>query len=96
MKRKWPMMHVPYKDGVLLVASRGGASENPAWYYNLRASPTIEVHFKGARLNLKARQASPEEKAELWPFCVEAYPSYGDYQTWTTLDIPVFVCLPGI
>ncbi|MBW2233653.1 MAG: nitroreductase family deazaflavin-dependent oxidoreductase [Deltaproteobacteria bacterium] len=92
---KWPLMYVPYKDGVLLVASRGGASENPAWYYNLRAHPEIEVHYKGNRMRLRARLASPEEKAEIWPVCVEAYPSYADYQAWTTRDIPVFVCLPS-
>ncbi len=92
---KWPLMHVPYEDGVLLVASRGGADENPIWYYNLRANPDIEVHSRGTRMHLRAHQASPDEKARLWPLCVAAYPSYGDYQTWTTRDIPVFVCLPS-
>jgi deazaflavin-dependent oxidoreductase (nitroreductase family) len=46
-------------------------------------------------MRLTARLASPEEKAQIWPICVEAYPSYADYQTWTTRDIPVFVCLPS-
>jgi deazaflavin-dependent oxidoreductase (nitroreductase family) len=91
---KWALMYVPYEDGVLLVASRGGADENPAWYFNLRANPDIEVHARGRRLNLVARQASPEEKARLWPLCVEAYPSYESYQSWTTRDIPVFICRP--
>ena len=94
-KRKQPLMHVPYRDGVLLVASRGGATQNPVWYYNVMANPDIEVHVKGNRMKLRARQASSEEKAELWPICVEAYPSYSDYQGWSTRDIPVFICLPG-
>jgi deazaflavin-dependent oxidoreductase (nitroreductase family) len=92
---KWPLMYVPYEDGVLLVASKGGADTNPAWYYNLRANPEIGVHVRGRRLKLVARQATPEEKERVWPICVEAYPSYGDYQTWTTRDIPVFICLPS-
>ena len=90
----WPLMYVPYRDGVLLVASRGGHDENPAWYYNLRANPDIEVHVEGRRSAMKARLASPEEKTDLWPLCVEAYPSYADYQSWTARDLPVFVCLP--
>ena len=91
---RWPLMYVPYEDGVLLVASRGGADTNPSWYFNLRANPEIDVHVRGRRMKLIARLASPEEKRRLWPICVAAYPSYGDYQTWTTRDIPVFVCLP--
>ena len=91
---KWALMHVPYRDGVLLVASRGGADENPAWYYNLVAHPDIEVHARGIRKRLHAREAAPHERSELWPICVAAYPSYGDYQSWTERDIPIFVCLP--
>jgi deazaflavin-dependent oxidoreductase (nitroreductase family) len=90
----WPLMYVPFREGVLLVASRGGHDENPAWYYNLKANPDIDVHIKGERMRLSAQLASPNEKAEVWPLCVEAYPSYADYQTWTKRDIPVFICLP--
>jgi deazaflavin-dependent oxidoreductase (nitroreductase family) len=90
----WPLMYVPFEEGVLLVASRGGHDENPAWYYNLKANPDIDVHIKGRRMRLRARLANPTEKAEVWPLCVEAYPSYADYQSWTQRDIPVFVCLP--
>lgn len=89
-----PLMYVPYEDGILLVASRGGADTNPAWYFNLRAHPEIEIHVRGRRMKLSARLANPEEKKKVWPICVSAYPSYGDYQTWTTRDIPVFICLP--
>jgi deazaflavin-dependent oxidoreductase (nitroreductase family) len=92
---KWPLMYVPYKNGVLLVASRGGAATNPSWYFNLRAHPEIEVHVGGRRIEVTARQASSSEKEQLWPICVEAYPSYGDYQGWSTRDIPVFICLPN-
>ena len=90
----WPLMYVPYEDGVLLVASRGGADENPAWYYNLKARPEIHVHVRGRRTDMHAQLATPEEKEALWPLCVAAYPSYGDYQSWTRRDIPVFVCRP--
>lgn len=91
---RWPLMYVPYEDGILLVASRGGADTNPAWFFNLRANPEIDVHVRGRRMKLIARLATPEEKSRIWPLCVAAYPSYGDYQSWTTRDIPVFICLP--
>lgn len=89
-----PLMYVPYKDGVLLVASQGGAPKHPVWYHNLITYPNIEVQVERKTFAVKARQASSEEKKELWPTCVEYYPPYDDYQAITSRDIPVFICLP--
>jgi len=92
--RDVPLMYVPNGDGVILVASLGGAPKNPMWYYNLVAHPDIEVQVKENTLRLRARLASSEEKAQVWPRCVAAYPSYETYQKRTTRDIPVFICEP--
>lgn len=91
-RRDVPLMYVPYKEGVLLVASLGGAPEHPTWYHNLVKNPDVEVHVKGETLALRARQASAAEKAELWPICCEHYPDYATYQARTDRDIPVFIC----
>lgn len=93
-RRDIPLMYVPYKEGVLLVASLGGAPKNPTWYYNLVAHPDIDVRVKDKSLRLRARLASPSEKAQLWPICVEHYPPYEDYTQRTNRDIPVFICEP--
>jgi deazaflavin-dependent oxidoreductase (nitroreductase family) len=92
--RQVPLMYVPHNQGVILVASLGGAPKHPTWYYNLVAHPDIEVHAKGATLKLHAREASPEEKAEVWPVCCKHYPDYQVYQDRSTRDIPVFICEP--
>ncbi len=92
--RDVPLMYVPNGDGVLLVASLGGAPKHPVWYYNLVAHPDIEVLVKERTLKLRARIASAAEKAALWPKCVAAYPAYADYQKKTTRDIPLFICEP--
>ena len=89
-----PLMYVPWRDGVLLVASQGGAPRNPAWYRNLLAHPDIAVEHRGRRLELRARLARPEEKAALWPVCDRCYPPYADYRRRTDRDIPIFVCEP--
>lgn len=91
----FPLMYVPYQDGVILVASFGGAPKHPVWYYNLVANPNIEVRAKGKLMNLVARRASSEEKAKLWPICCEYYADYENYQQRTPRDIPVFECLPA-
>ena len=90
-----PLMYVPYRDGVLLVASLGGAPRNPAWYHNLVKHPEIAVSHRRRRMKLRARLANPEEKPELWPICDRHYAPYADYRKRTTRDIPIFVCEPA-
>ena len=43
---------------------------------------------------MRARRASPQEKAELWPQVVAAYAGYGSYQRRTDRDIPLVICEP--
>ncbi len=89
-----PLMYVPYQDGVLLVASQGGAPRNPVWFGNLVKHPDIEVEHRGRRMRLRARQATAEEKPALWPICDRHYAPYAEYRQRTTRDIPIFVCEP--
>ncbi len=90
-----PLMYVPYRDGVLLVASLGGAPRNPVWYHNLVKHPEIAVSHRRRCMKLRARLANPEEKSELWPICDQHYAPYADYRKRTTRDIPIFVCGPA-
>jgi deazaflavin-dependent oxidoreductase (nitroreductase family) len=92
--RTIPLMYVPYNDGVIVVASQGGAPRSPVWYKNLIANPDIVVQYKNRTMNLRARQVEDAEKAEVWPVCVEHYHEYDDYQKRTDRNIPVFVCEP--
>jgi deazaflavin-dependent oxidoreductase (nitroreductase family) len=92
--RTIPLMYVPYKEGVILVASQGGAPKSPVWYHNVVANPDIVVQYKRNKMKLRARQVDDAEKAEVWPICVEHYHEYDDYQKRTDRNIPVFVCEP--
>lgn len=89
-----PLMYVPYQDGVLLVASLGGAPKNPVWYYNIAKNPDITVSHRGKTMSLRARQATADEKPSLWPVCDSCYAPYADYRARTDRDIPIFVCEP--
>lgn len=89
-----PLMYVPYREGVLLVASQAGAPKNPVWYHNLVAHPEIEVRHRRERKKLRARLATADEKPELWPICDAAYAPFADYRERTDRDIPIFVCEP--
>ncbi|MCB1694659.1 MAG: nitroreductase family deazaflavin-dependent oxidoreductase [Halioglobus sp.] len=89
-----PLMYVPYKQGLLLVASMGGAVKNPVWYYNIAKNPDLSVRYRGKVMALRARLATAAEKPDLWPLCDQAYAPYADYRARTSRDIPIFICEP--
>ena len=93
-ERTVPLMYVPYQDGVIVVGSQGGAPKSPVWVKNIQAHPDVEVQVKSRKMRLRARQVDDEEKARLWPVCVEHYKEYDDYRRRTDRNIPVFVCEP--
>jgi deazaflavin-dependent oxidoreductase (nitroreductase family) len=79
---------------VILVASKGGHQEHPQWYRNLVVNPEVEVTVDDVTRPMRARTASPAEKAALWPQIVGVYKGYDGYQRNTTRDIPVVICEP--
>ena len=85
------MIYAPWKDTYLIVASKGGADEPPAWFLNLEADPEVEVQVMADRFKAKARVATPEEKAEMWPTMTKEWPAYDDYQKKTDREIPIVV-----
>jgi deazaflavin-dependent oxidoreductase (nitroreductase family) len=93
-QRTVPLMYVPYKDGVIVVGSQGGAPKSPVWVRSIQANPDITAQYKGKKMELRARHVDDAEKAEVWPTCVKHYPPFEDYQARTERNIPVFVCEP--
>ena len=95
-RRRATMLTAPLieDDRVVLVASKGGDDRHPDWYRNLVANPEVELTIEGTTRPMRARTATPEEKAELWPRIVGAYKGYGGYQKRTDRDIPVVICEP--
>jgi deazaflavin-dependent oxidoreductase (nitroreductase family) len=95
-KQRATMLTAPVHDEnrVVLVASKGGDDRDPQWYTNLTANPDVEITIGGATRLMRARTASVEEKAALWPQIVSAYKGYGGYQEKTQRNIPVVICEP--
>ena len=90
--RKTALMRVEHNGEYALVASMGGAPNNPVWFYNLKADPEAVVIQDGAEpFDARVRELSGDEKAEWWVRAVAAYPPYAEYQANTEREIPVFV-----
>jgi len=83
-------------DAIVIVASRGGDDQHPAWFLNLRDHPDVEVAFAGKpKRSMRARVATPEERAELWSRVTAGYKGYANYQTKTDREIPLVLLEPA-
>lgn len=89
--RPTPLIYGKNGEDYILVASKGGADEPPAWYLNLEAEPVVDVQVKADRFKARARTATDEEKPRLWQLMVGEWPAYEEYQDKTDREIPVVV-----
>jgi deazaflavin-dependent oxidoreductase (nitroreductase family) len=93
-KRTSPLLYIRDGENLVLVASKGGYPRNPGWYHNLLANPDTTVQVGSERRAVRARIATPDERARLWPRAVEMYGNYADYQRRTDREIPLVVLEP--
>ena len=88
--RKNPVMRVE-RDGVYVaIASKGGADEQPEWYYNFVAHPEVDLQDGAVTKTYRAERVEGEERADLWKLAVDTWATYGEYQKKTEREIPVF------
>ncbi|RVW08046.1 nitroreductase family deazaflavin-dependent oxidoreductase [Prescottella agglutinans] len=87
-----PLLFLEDGDRIVLVASQGGLPKNPMWYLNIRANPEVTIQIKSRIRKMRARVATNEERAELWPRLVDLYADFDNYQAWTDRQIPVVIC----
>lgn len=89
--RKTPLMRVEHDGSYAVVASRGGAPENPSWYWNLLANPVVSLQDGPVTKDYRARELSGAERDLWWGRAVHAWPDYASYQQRTARIIPVFL-----
>jgi F420H(2)-dependent quinone reductase len=92
--RKTALMRVEHDGSYAVVASKGGAPDNPRWYYNIVANPLVELQDGAVKRDYLAHEASGAERDEWWARALEVWPDYAGYQTKTERLIPLFVLVP--
>src|SRR5215471_9860268 len=93
--RKIALMRVEHDGEYALVASYGGAPDNPRWYRNLVANPDhVQVQDGPAPFDVTVREVDGDERSQWWERSVAVFPTYDEYQTKTARRIPVLVASP--
>jgi deazaflavin-dependent oxidoreductase (nitroreductase family) len=94
-KRISPVMYFPEGDTRIVVASKGGAPENPAWYHNLLAQPAVHVEASvegGIEEYDAVASPLPESlRAPKYEEIGRLAPGFAEYQTKTDRKIPLIV-----
>jgi deazaflavin-dependent oxidoreductase (nitroreductase family) len=91
------MLTAPLQEGstLVVVASRGGDDQHPAWFLNLRDNPAVQVRVVGQPSRpMTARIAKPEERDRMWPIIAGKYRNYAGYQKRTDRQIPLVLLEP--
>jgi deazaflavin-dependent oxidoreductase (nitroreductase family) len=89
--RTRPLVYSQDGDSYVLIASKGGTPEHPAWFVNLMANPDVHVQVRHDIFRAHGRQAEGPERERLWAQMVEVLPQYADYQARTERRLPVVV-----
>jgi len=87
-----------YQDlgGALAVfASKAGAPDNPDWFHNLVATPSVSVEIGTETKAFTARVAEGAERNTIWEKQKVDYPGFAEYETQTTRSIPVVILDPA-
>ena len=87
-----PLIYGKQGDDYVVVASRGGAPNHPAWYLNLAAEPEVGVQVARDKFRARARTTHGDERSSLWEMMAQIYAPYTEYQTRAgSREIPVVV-----
>jgi F420H(2)-dependent quinone reductase len=84
------------EDGanLVVVASNAGEDVDPQWWRNLVVTPDATVEIGPRTIPVRARRATPDEDARLWPRLIAANQDYATYRTRTAREIPVVILEP--
>ena len=84
-----PLIYGDIGGEVVIVASKGGADMHPAWYLNIRDSEEVAFQIATQAFRSTWREPQGDERAKIWNFMVDIFPSYATYQASTTRQIPL-------
>jgi deazaflavin-dependent oxidoreductase (nitroreductase family) len=92
--RTTPLGYFKENGNFVIIASNGGADQNPAWYYNLKSNPQVTIQIGNKHLAAKAEVVDGEKRKQMWTDLVKMAPAYDKYTTRTKREIPLVILKP--
>jgi deazaflavin-dependent oxidoreductase (nitroreductase family) len=89
-----PLIYGTDGSRFVIVASKGGAPNHPAWFLNLRDQPEVRFQVANKKYRGVARIAAGAERERLFRMMAGLFPPYDAYQAKTEREIPVVVLEP--
>ena len=84
-----PLAYYDDGDRLVIVASMGGAPQNPDWFHNLRANPETTIEIGTDTVKVLAGVITGDDYEQTWARVTAAMPNFAEYQTKTTRRIPL-------
>jgi len=88
-QRMLPLIYGKDGDDHIIIASKGGHADHPAWFLNLEASNGVSVQVAADKFSATAEVVEGADRARIWDMMAEIFPPYNDYQQKTERLIPV-------
>ena len=90
--RTSPLLYVHLGNEIAIIGTRFGGNRHAGWVYNLRANPEATVVRDGEQYNVRAREATEEEREAIWREADKIYLGFSKYRDRITdREIPIFV-----
>jgi deazaflavin-dependent oxidoreductase (nitroreductase family) len=87
--RTTPLVCTKDGDDLVIIASKGGAPDNPAWYHNMVVNPAVTVETGTEQYEATAVEATGDERQRLFDAQAALMPGFNEYASKTTRTIPV-------
>lgn len=79
----------------VVIGSKGGYAEHPAWYLNLREQERVNFQVGTQAWSGTWREPEGAEYDEVWAYMEKLFPNYADYRKAVTRTIPIVMLKPG-
>jgi deazaflavin-dependent oxidoreductase (nitroreductase family) len=94
LPRKVSLVYIKSGSDYVVAASNAGRDRHPAWFFNLRSHPQVQIRIKNWQTAAVAELADPERRKVLWEQLVRASLMFARYEKLTQREIPMVLLHP--
>ena len=94
LPRKVSLVYIKSGAAYVVAGSNAGRDRHPAWFFNLRSQPHVQVRIQNWQSSAVAEIADPEQRKVLWEHLVRASPMFARYEKLTQREIPMVLLHP--